>query len=53
MTDTNKSLEDLAAFLTKEFDLILHELEELPVKPKDAPRVAILMLEQLCLMLPR
>lgn len=52
MTEPSEDLEKLSAFLSKEFELILYDMDELPVKPEDAVRVAILLLEQLCLMMP-
>ena len=48
----NNTLEKLAALLNETFTDILELEGELPVQPQDAVRVAILLLEQLSLMLP-
>lgn len=52
MSEPSWDLVDLSVFLDKTFPGVLDELEEFPVEPEDAARVAILLLEQLSLMLP-
>lgn len=48
----DNTLEELATFLNETFTDILDKENELPVQSEDAVRVAILLLEQLSLMMP-